>query len=133
MSEQLLVVSKVKPLLLALDGVKTIGADVLVELSEQVRRSIPHAMTWCRLTPTGRLMVQKSVANAVEKNGVRYPEHATIQAEGAADDEMALGEGDCVIQEETGGDSLEKTAWRMAAFNGDTLLGFYEWNTQQKK
>ena len=114
--EQLLVLSKVRPLLAALPGVKSVGADVLEEMSEQVRRSIPLVLLWARLSPTGRLMAPK----IVEKNGVRYPTAP------------APGEGDCAIQEETSEpNSLERTAWRMAAFNGDTLLGFHEWCKEQ--
>ena len=123
--EQLLVLSKVRPLLAALPGVKTIGADVLVELSEQVRRSIPHAMTWCRLSPTGRLMVQKESTE-------RQLSRALHQGSGFDPNKPRLVIPTEPTQEERVDDSLDKTAWRMAAFNGDTLLGFHEWNKEQK-
>ena len=131
--EKLIVESRVKELLLAATKAKSVGQEVLDMLSDGVRTVAEQALCMCRVTPGGRLLLAEddpaipplaAPSKSVERRlAVQCPERLCQRAKQALKDNGGERRGFPVAEDEMD----DYFDWKYECSNGDTLLGFREW------
>ena len=136
MSEKLIVESRVKELLLAATKAKSVGQEVLDFLSSEVRDSANQCLKdFARLTPGGRLLLleedlslgaRQARSAFVDPQPTQLrplPERLCSRAKLTLQDNGGERRGFPVAEDE-----MDAYAdWKYECSNGDTLLGFREW------
>ena len=127
------------------DGVNSVASEAVDWCIAAAESAAANLAKSGRRTPSGRLMAPKFAPSLMARQAALPPE-------------PALGEGDCVTQEETrplperlcsraketlaanGGerpgvpdDAEDYSDWRYEVANGDTRLGFDEWKAHKKE
>lgn len=100
-------------------GVTSVSAEAVDWVIEYAEAAAKNLADNGRRTPGGRLMRFNESADIAQSVDVRV-------------NAVTLRTQEKPTTVDTSDNSLDRTAWRMAAFNGDTLLGFHEWNKEQK-